>query len=162
KVRRSPFGELGAAHPAQGLTDRRSVRGILESFYARSKPDGHRQGMLAPNQSASLRALQGQRAEIIHPNATEAAFRHGIASRRMAVTHLPTLPTAPYASYFVALDRPLLIKEYPHSHLNLFIDSHIESWNSFVKILIDNVNAGDNDGEWGSSFSTEFDFYFMW
>ena len=51
--------------------------------------------------------------------------------------------TTPFTSSFVTLDKPFLIWQLPHPELDVFIESHIESMNSSVKVLV-NVTPDPN------------------
>jgi hypothetical protein len=75
-----------------------------------------------------------------------------IAARR----HALALLAQPFTSSYVTLDEPFLIWELPHPELDIFRDSNIETFGSWVKILVDTKST---PGGW---HATDFRFYFLW
>lgn len=107
--------------------------------------DARRKGLLA---------LQAQmRSEAQKPEAAApASLAAGIAARR----HALALLGQPFTPSYVTLDEPFLIWELPHPQLNIFRDSNIESFGSWVKVLLETNSSP------GGQQKTDFRFYFLW
>jgi len=77
------------------------------------------------------------------------AFNDALQSRVQALGFL----TGAFAPSLVTLDKPFLIWQWPHPELDIFIDSHTESANSFITVYVDKKHGGDD---------TQFKFHFLW
>jgi hypothetical protein len=113
-----------------------------------------REKLRAEERNEALRIFERERAEIAkHRAEMDAAYRQGIEGRRAALKLLKN----PFLTYFADLDTPALILQtgtagdFPTA---IFIDRHIESMNSWVKVLV-NTDAVN-------SVNTDFTFYFLW
>src|SRR5260370_22529131 len=76
-------------------------------------------------------------------------FNGALQSRRKCFEVM----TGAFTSSLVTLDKPFLIWEWPHPELDIFIDSHTESANSFVTVYVDKKHGADD---------TQFKFHFLW
>ncbi len=105
-------------------------------------------------QRASLLALQKQLRSEAQPAqaAGVAQLAESIAARR----HALSLLAQPFTSTYVTLDEPFLIWELPHPNLDIFRDSAIEPYGSWVKILLETTQSP------GGQQETDFRFYFLW
>jgi hypothetical protein len=102
---------------------------------------------------ALLAAQAGRRSEEQKSQAAAAAASAArIAARREALTFL----AQPFTSSYVMLDEPFLIWELPHPNLEIFRNSQIESFGSWVKVLLDTKSSPGGPNE------TDFRFYFLW
>jgi hypothetical protein len=145
--------------PRQRSADERAIAQMLEDALKSAGVDIAKLGKLreklrAEERNEALRIFEREQAEIAkHRAEMDAAYRQGIEGRRAALKLLKN----PFLTYFADLDTPALIFETPTTSA-IFIDQHIESMNSWVKVLVDTdvVKAKDN------SVNTDFTFYFLW
>ncbi len=104
-----------------------------------------RRSLLALERQAGIEAQQEQPAAAM-------AFAAGVVARQ----HALGLLSGPFTSRFVTLDEPLLIWELPHPRLDIFRDSAVEPFGSWVKILLQATETP------GGAQQTDFRFYFLW
>jgi len=130
---------------------RRAATEMVESVVRRAGLDESRfSRLLADDQKALHAAFDKERAAAArNARASTAAFRRAMAGRLLALKSLQ----APFIPSMVVLDRPFLIWQLPNPQLNIFIDSHIESMNSSIRVLV-NTDRESN--------STRFVFFFLW
>jgi hypothetical protein len=124
---------------------------IFTSYFTKTGlPAGKLKELAAKNQ-IERQKLDGARLAAATENAgaAEAEFHQGMRHWAQALEIL----SVPFQSSFITLDKPFLIWELPHPETNIWIDSHVESLNSFVKFEII-TNSG--------AHSTTFVFYFIW
>lgn len=106
--------------------------------------------LLAQDQKAQRAEFDKQQAAAAkHGRTAELAFRSAMAARHQALDLL----AAPSFFSFITLDKPFLIWQLPHPQTDIFRDSHIESRNSSVNVLV-NQNNGSN--------YTQFVFFYFW
>jgi hypothetical protein len=144
--------------PRQRSAEERAIAQMIEDALKSAGVDIAKLGKLreklrAEERNEALRIFERERAEIAkHRAEMDAAYRQGIEGRRAALKLLKN----PFLTYFADLDTPALILQtgtagdFPTA---IFIDRHIESMNSWVKVLVD---TNDN------SATTDFNFYFLW
>jgi hypothetical protein len=132
------------------LTKNRAEAGkVLTSYFTKTGlPVDKLKELVAANR-AELRKLEDAQLAAINWGAAEAAFHQGMNYRAQAWQIL----SRPFLSTFIALDQPFLIWELPNPETNVWIDTHVEPLNSFVKFEVITKSGAD---------STSFVFYFIW
>jgi hypothetical protein len=146
-------GRLGDDRAAAGSKklhrNRQAVGKLLKSYFRKSELEKLSR-LAGKRRSEILRifeernAAAGKRQQSLEP-----LFREGITSRRNALGLLK----GPHAPFFINLDAPFLIWEFPHPELDIFLDQHVESMNSWIKVLVQRDAGSDN---------TAFTFFFLW
>lgn len=111
----------------------------------RRRRGARRKGLLTLQEHMRSEAQRSQAA-------AAASVAAGIRARR----HALSLLAQPFTASYVTLDEPFLIWELPHPELNIFRDSNIESFGSWVKILLETNSSP------GGFQKTDFRFYFLW
>lgn len=131
--------------------NRRAAAKLVDSVMTKAGLDVSKiNRLLAEDQKAARGVFAKQQANAAkHFRTADASFRSGQAARLQALKLL----AVPFASSFLTLDKPFLIWQEPKPELDIFIDSHIESMNSSVKVLVNVIGGSD---------STRFLFYFLW
>src|SRR5262245_30005848 len=147
------------AHPPEGtdftrpprLKNRRAAGRMIESIAKKAGLDVSKVNQLLTEDQKVVRAVfEKEQAEAAkHFRTAQAAFRSSMAARLQALGLLGR----PFTSSFQTLDKPFLIWQLPHPELDIFIDSHIESMNNSVKVLVNVIRGFD---------STQFVFFFLW
>ena len=130
---------------------RRAAAAMIDSVIQKAGLDGAKFIKLLAEDQRTLRAdfAKERAAAAKNIRASTAQFRSAMAARRQAANLLrvPFIPT------IVLLDKPFLIWQLPHPQSDIFIDSHVESMNSSVRVRV-NDPSGFN--------STRFVFFFLW
>jgi hypothetical protein len=131
--------------------NRSEAEKLLRSYFGKTGLDVDKLDKLAAKRQAERRKLIAARKGDASKNlgAAENGFHQGMAYRRQALQIL----SKPFQPTFITLDKPFLIWELPHPESNVWIDSHYESMNSFVKFEVIKHSGID---------STAFLFYFIW
>jgi hypothetical protein len=146
------------------MKNRRAVAKVLEPFLRKGGLDLDKlNGVLAHNQDELRRNFQKQKIKAAKQSAARRkALHQAIKLGHKAVEHLGNRPPLDGSglSSLISLTTPFLIWEWPHPDFDQLKDSHIESLNSWAKILID-IPAYAFDNDQGSD-SREFSFYFLW
>jgi hypothetical protein len=122
---------------------------VLTSYFTKTGLPVDKLKELAAANRAELRKLENARAAAINWSAAEAAFHQGMNYRLEALQIL----SKPFLSTFITFQQPFLIWELPHPETNVWIDTHVEPLNSFVKFEVITKSGAD---------STSFVFYFIW
>ncbi len=131
--------------------NRQAVGKVLKSYFKKSGLDLEKLGRRTAKRRSEILRIFEERNDAVgkRQQSLESVFREGIESRRGALQLLP----GPHAPFFINLDKPFLIWELPHPELDIFLDQHIESMNSWIKVLVERHEESDN---------TTFTFYFLW
>lgn len=154
QLRAKQFGSStppGARLGTQTPDARKALHNVLGSFYQkagldvaelteiaqRSREDARRQ--LEDETSTAAKQLEATRASLLRQ-----ARNRDIALRALG---------RPFLSYYEILPEPFLIWELPNPQSGIFVDSHIEEFNSYAKVLVDTGQSSDNH---------QFTFYFYW
>jgi len=129
----------------------RAIGEFLKKFFEKSGLQSSKLDRLILNRRTELKdIIKKQEADAKSSIASQYnIFNGALQSRRKAFE----IMTGAFASSLVTLDKPFLIWESPHPELDIFIDSHTESANSFVTVYIDKKHGGDD---------TQFKFHFLW
>jgi hypothetical protein len=129
----------------------RAIGELFKKFFEKS-------GLQSPKLDKLILKRRAELKDIIKKQGAEAksliasnhdALDDALQSRRNALEVM----TGAFTPALVTLDKPFLIWQYPHPELDIFIDSHIESANSFVTVYVDKKHGGDD---------TQFKFHFLW
>ena len=146
----SPPGGSDSRRPPPS-TNRRAITKMVESVMKKAGLDLSKINQMLAEDQKALRGVfdKQQAAAARHFRAADAAFRSGMAARLKALSLLAT----PFTSSFVTLDKPFLIWQLPRPDLHIFIDSHVESMNSSVRVLVNVIRGFDE---------THFVFFFLW
>lgn len=144
-----PAVDRAAAGSKKLQRNRQAVGKLLKSNF--KKAELEKLGRLtAKRRSAILRIFEERNAAMgKRQQSLDTVFREGIESRRRALQPLP----GPHAPFFINLDKPFLIWEFPHPELDIFLNSHVESMDSWIKVLVERRQGSDN---------TTFTFFFLW
>ena len=142
-------GDRAAAGSKKLHRNRQAVGKLLKSYFKKSELE--KLGRLSgKRRSEILRIFEEQNAAAgKRQQSLETVFREGTESRRRALQLLP----GPHAPFFINLETPFLIWEFPHPELDIFLDSHVESMNSWIKVLVERRQGSDN---------MTFTFFFLW
>ena len=133
------------------IKNRAEIETIFASYFGKTGLPVDKLDRLAAKSRAERRKLidaaKSESAKL--SSAAGAAFRAGMAYRRQALQLLST----PFMPTFVNLDTPFLVWELPNPQTNVWIDTHVEPFNNFVKFEI--ITRSGAAG-------TTFVFYFIW
>ncbi|MCU0974450.1 MAG: hypothetical protein MUF80_10940 [Burkholderiales bacterium] len=145
--------DQGNANPRPPVASpkRRAAAAMVDLVLQKAGLDGAKFGKLVAEDQRALRADFAKERAIAAKNmrASSATFRSAMTARREAAKLLG----APFIPAIVSLDKPFLIWQLPNPQLNIFIDSHVESMNSFVRVRVNDPTASN---------STRFVFFFLW
>ncbi|BFU89908.1 MAG: hypothetical protein NTAFB01_10950 [Nitrospira sp.] len=130
---------------------RRAAAAMVDSVLEKAGLDGSKFSKLVAQDQSALRADFAKERAVAAKNirASTATFRSAMTARRQAAKLLG----APFIPAIVSLDKPFLIWQLPNPQLNIFIDSHVEPMNSFVRVRVDDPTESN---------STRFVFFFLW
>lgn len=145
--------KLEREDPLRLLHHARSQRAIgkfSKAFFEKSGLQSSKLDKLILNRRAELKGIiKKQKADAKKLIASKQNAFNALQSRRQALEVM----TGAFAPSLVTLDTPFLIWQWPHPELDIFIDSHTESANSFVTVYVDKKNGADD---------TQFKFHFLW